>query len=581
LNGVVPRNRAARSAVVVTAGDRVIRSSGELDDGAQLAGRLKQPGDATEPYSIDLGSTEYLVATMPLGRTGDGHSAAVHLLRSVTDTLRPLDRALTRSFLFAGLLAVLLVGIGAASASRSLLAPLSRFVEFLRAGSHEPGVARVRYADDRAAVEVQTLIGAYNDQSEALARQHAELARANQDLRAEIGERERAERALRESEVALRQAQKLEALGRLAGGVAHDFNNLLHVIGSATHFLRDQVRESPGAKQDLADIEGATQRATTLVQQLLAFSRKQVLQPRVVVLNEVIVGIEPLVRRLGGPRIEVLTALSPDLAYVRADPGQLEQVLMNLAVNACDAMPDGGTMRIETANVVLERAYENRPEAIPGGPAVMLAVADTGIGMDAETRSRIFEPFFTTKPPGKGTGLGLATVYGIVRQSGGSITVFSEPGQGSTFRIYFPVADSEERFIGAADQEPVTGGNETVLLAEDEEPVRRQLRRFLEGCGYQVLDAASGLEAIEVAVNHAGPIHLLISDFAMPGVSGVELARRLRIQRPDLKAILLSGYSPEMFAREAGEIPWAIHVPKPAEPAVIARTMREVLDGRR
>jgi CheY-like chemotaxis protein len=211
----------------------------------------------------------------------------------------------------------------------------------------------------------------------------------------------------------------------------------------------------------------------------------------------------------------------------------------------------------------------------------MLSVADTGMGMDDETRARIFEPFFTTKPTGKGTGLGLATVYGIVRQSGGSITVFSEPEKGATFRIYFPVADGEERFTRTADEGSVPRGNETVLIAEDEEPVRRQLRRFLEQCGYQVLEAAGGSEAVEIAVRHPGPIELLITDLAMPGVSGVELARRLRIQREDLRVILLSGYSQEMYARETGSIPWAVHVTKPADPALIARITREVLDGQR
>lgn len=573
---IVPFRDSAASALVVTAGEEVLQATRDRalgDVGPRLAGA----GDSPDLAPLRIGGEEYLVATLPLGDTQDGRPAALHLLRSVTEALRPLDRALTRSFLVAGLAAMLLAGLGAAVASRSLLAPLSRFVGFLQRPT-SPGGPREAYADPQAAVEVRTLIDAYNGQRESITRQHADLARANRELRAQIEERERTEQALRQSEAALRQAQKLEALGRLASGVAHDFNNLLQVISSATHFLREQLGGSAVAEQDLADIEGASQRASTLVRQLLAFSRKQVLQPRVLQLNEVIGGIEPLFRRLTGPNVQLVTSLAPGLSSVRADPGQMEQVVMNLVVNACDAMPEGGTVTIETANVVLEHAYDDRPEAIPGGPAAMLSVTDTGIGMDAETRTRIFEPFFTTKAPGKGTGLGLATVYGIVRQSGGSITVFSEPGKGTTFRVYFPVAAPEQEATAGAAPEGVRGGTETILLAEDEEPVRRQVRRFLEGYGYQVLDAATGLDAMEIALRHEGPIHLLISDLAMPGVSGLELARRLRFERKDLRAILLSGYSPEVVAREVGELHWAVHLPKPVEPAVIARTMREVLD---
>jgi signal transduction histidine kinase len=581
---VIPQvDSSVPSALVVTAGDTVLRASSGIAIADLKRAGLLAPRPTAEPSSIRLGEDEYLEVTLPLGLAEAGRPAAVHLLRSVSASLRPLDRTLTRSFLAVGLIAMLLAGLGAALVSRSMLAPFGRFVAFLRGGTE--GQRLTPFTDPKAGVELRTLIDVHNELLESLARQHRELehraetiARANQELRDEIRERERAEAALRESEAQLRQAQKLEALGRLASGVSHDFNNLLMVIATATHFLRTALSEGSPEMEDVGQIEAAAERAKTLVRQLLAFSRKQVLEPRIVSLNQVIAGLEPLLGRLVGAGIRMQVTPGPDLAAVRADPGQLEQVLMNLVVNACDAMPEGGTLRIETRNVTLDNAYATRPEAISGGPAVMLAVADNGIGMDAEIRTRIFEPFYTTKPPGKGTGLGLSTVYGIVRQSGGSITVFSEPGQGSTFRIYFPVAQAE-----AQAPEPATEGTaplrgtETLLWAEDDDAVRELIGRFLESCGYRVLEAETGHRAIQVAAGHDGPIHVLVTDVMMPEVSGLELARRLHAERPELRVILLSGDAVD-DKLASGELDQWVRLQKPVEPALIARTVRELLD---
>lgn len=442
LERVIPRtDTATGSELVVTAGEEILLASAGLQLDSIMRSGLRALAADLGPHPVELGGAEFLAVTLPLGITQDGHPAAVHLLRSLQGTLGPLDRALSRSFLVAGLLAVILVGIGAMVVSRSLLAPLSRFVRHLEEGSRRP--ALLPFAERHASVELRTLSDAYNGLIDSLTRQHEELRRANQELRTQIVERERAEEALRESEAQLRQSQKLEALGRLAGGVAHDFNNLLTVIGLSTQLLREELQVGNPHRHELDQIDGAAERAKSLVQQLLAFSRKQVMQPRLVVVNEVVRGLEPLLRRLLGSRVTCETRLADELAPILADPGQLEQIVMNLAVNASDAMPQGGRFVIETAGVILDKAYESRPDAVPGGPAVMLAVSDSGTGMDPETRSRIFEPFFTTKPPGKGTGLGLSTVYGIVRQSHGSITVFSEPGKGTTMRIYFPVAATD------------------------------------------------------------------------------------------------------------------------------------------
>jgi signal transduction histidine kinase/ActR/RegA family two-component response regulator len=523
------------------------------------------------------GDPDFVTARVPLGLADNGKPATLQLARSVTASLRPLTTALGRSFLLAGLLAVLLVGGGAALVSRSTLRPLADFVSFLRvgaSGSDSEGVYP-RFEDPGVLppAEIGTLTEAYNRLIESLSNQHAHL-------REQVQERERAEQALRESEEQLRQSQKLEALGTLAGGVAHDFNNLLSVIMGFAQISARSAAGDAALREDLGQISEAAERASGLVKQLLAFSRKQVLQPQIVDLNHVVAGMEKMLNRLIGEDVVLKTELEPRLARIKADPGQLEQVIMNLVVNARDAMPTGGTVLIQTRNVRLDARYERRPDAIAAGPAVMLAVTDSGVGMDDATRNRIFEPFFTTKPQGKGTGLGLSTVYGIVRQSGGSITVYSRPNEGCTFRCYFPPAVESKHDARESTSGNDSGGHETVLVAEDEVQMRSLLRRCLESRGYHVLLASHGREALEVAARHDGRIDLLLTDVVMPHMSGKELAERLQSQRPELRVLFISGYSDEAIERHGVLAPGSVFLQKPMQPDIVARTVRQVLDGR-
>ena len=357
----------------------------------------------------------------------------------------------------------------------------------------------------------------------------------------DITERKRVEEALEQSEEQLRQAQKMDAIGQLAGGVAHDFNNLLTVINGCSSALLQRVAGHEALSGPVAEIARAGQRAAALTYQLLAFSRRQVLTPEVLDLNAVAADSEKLLRRLIGEDIELVTVLRPALGSVRVDPGQLQQVILNLAVNARDAMPQGGTLTIETAKAELDEAYARDHPGVEPGQYVMLAVSDTGCGMDAATRSRIFEPFFTTKEPGKGTGLGLATVYGIVKQSGGHVWVYSEPGLGTTFKIYLPrVAAAAEAPARPSLPEPAPGGSETIRLVEDEDQVRALVRGVLEEAGYRVLVAGRGDEALRVAAEHVGPLDLLLTDVVMPGMSGRELAARLSGRRADLRVLYMS-----------------------------------------
>jgi signal transduction histidine kinase/ActR/RegA family two-component response regulator len=580
LDRLMPRFAPPGTHAVVTLGDTVVLST--LD--AAVLGTTWKPSARAAGEVSRLNGAEYVTASVPLGLDDMGGPATLFLARSVTAALTPLTGALGRSFLIAGILAVLLVGGGAAVVSRTTLRPLASFVSFLRAGAGGEGTfARFSHPTSPPPAEIDTLTDAYNRLIESLRQQHAEIAQANATLRQQVQERERAEQALRESEEQLRQSQKLEALGTLAGGVAHDFNNLLSVIIGFAEISTRAAPAGPGdstLREDLAQISEAANRATGLVRQLLAFSRKQVMQPQIVDLNHVVTRMEMMLNRVIGEDVVLTTKLEPRLARIKADPGQLEQVIMNLVVNARDAMPTGGTILIETRNVQLDARYERRPEAIAAGPAVMLAVSDTGVGMNEATRRRIFEPFFTTKPPGKGTGLGLSTVYGIVRQSEGSITVYSQPGEGCTFRCYFPptAVDTKPEQSVAADD--ASGGDETVLVAEDEGQMRTLLRRCLASRGYRVLEASHGAEALQIAAAHRGPIHLLVTDVVMPHMSGKDLAQRLQTERPDLRVLFISGYSDEAIERHGVLSPGSAFLQKPLQPDVLARAVRQILDGK-
>jgi two-component system cell cycle sensor histidine kinase/response regulator CckA len=398
-------------------------------------------------------------------------------------------------------------------------------------------------------------------------------------LYVDIGGRKRAEEALRQSQEQLRQAQKMEAVGRLAGGIAHDFNNLLSAILSYSEMVMADLPEAHPSREDLEQIRQAGARAAELTQQLLAFSRRQLLQLRPLNLNTVVAGVDRMLRRVIGEDVVLQTILAPEIRPTRGDAGQLEHVLMNLAVNARDAMPAGGTLTITTADLDVGPAgLETWPELSPGR-YVTLAVRDTGAGMTREVQERIFEPFFTTKPVGQGTGLGLSTVYGIVAQSGGQVFVRSAPGAGSTFTICLPAhtADAEPT-VASPPPRPVHGGAETVLLVEDELLVRQLTHEILRRSGYQVLEASDGAEALRRLHDHPGRIDLLLTDVVMPSMSGYELVERARPLRPEMRILYVSGYSEEAIIRQ-GQLTENIELlAKPFTPGVLTAKIRQLLD---
>ncbi len=367
-------------------------------------------------------------------------------------------------------------------------------------------------------------------------------ARERERLEAEA-ERERLQNQLH-------QAQRLESLGQLAGGIAHDFNNLLAVIINYAAFVAEDLEVASGTEQgrratreDVKQISSAAERAAHLTRQLLAFARREIVQPEVVDVNDVVRDVEQLLRRTLGEQVELHSSLAADLHAVLIDPGQLEQILINLAVNARDAMPEGGMLRIDTANVDIDEHYAaSRPELSPG-PYVRLRVSDTGVGMSPETVQRAFDPFFTTKPPGQGTGLGLATVYGIIQQAGGRCQVYSEPNIGTAFTVVLPATERGASPVERQDDSPPRRGEETILLVEDEPALREVTRRMLAAAGYRVIVAANGPEALEAAGAHAGPIDLLLSDVVMPHMPGPQLAERLLAQRPSMRVLLMSGFA--------------------------------------
>jgi signal transduction histidine kinase/ActR/RegA family two-component response regulator len=406
----------------------------------------------------------------------------------------------------------------------------------------------------------------------------ADLQRANEELQRQIAERKRTEEALVRSEEQLRQAQKLEAVGRLAGGVAHDFNNLLTVILSYSHLLLEEAAPGEATRSELQEIQRAGNRAAELTRQLLAFSRQQVLEPRVLDLNRIISGLDKMLRRLIGEDIDLVTHPSSGLGMVQADPGQIEQVIMNLAVNARDAMPGGGKLTIETGNVELGEEYTALRGDLRPGHYAMLAVSDTGCGMSAEVKARIFEPFYTTKEKGKGTGLGLSTVHGIVKQSEGHIEVYSEPGHGTTFKIYLPRVEAAEEMTAVAGVTTARlEGTETVLVVEDEMSIRRLIGRSLRARGYRVLEANDGSEAIAHCERRSPRVDLLITDVVMPMMSGPELVLRVTAGCPGLKVLFISGYTDRALIHQGLRHDGSAFLQKPFTPETLARKVRELL----
>jgi two-component system, cell cycle sensor histidine kinase and response regulator CckA len=397
-------------------------------------------------------------------------------------------------------------------------------------------------------------------------------------IASEITERKAAQDALKASEDQLRQAQKMEAVGQLAGGVAHDFNNLLTAIVGYTALLLDATTEQPELAADLEEIKRAGERAGSLTRQLLTFSRKQVVQPAILNLNDVVSELEKMLRRVIGDDISLDTIKASSLYHVKADPNQIEQILMNLTVNARDAMPRGGVLTIETTNGTMP-ADPHQLTAASCVPCVTLVVSDTGTGIPAEIRDRIFDPFFTTKAPGKGTGLGLSTVYGIVTQSGGLITVDSTRNGGSTFSISFPAVDAlAESDVRTSPPAQLHAGTETILLVEDEPGVRHLVQRVLTGRGYDVLEARDIAHALEISSSFPSHIHLLFSDIVMPSMSGPDLAQRVIAHRPDIRVLYMSGFADRINTEHGSFSPGVTILHKPFTPESLMRTVRDCLD---
>ena len=372
----------------------------------------------------------------------------------------------------------------------------------------------------------------------------------------------------------------MEGVGRLAGGIAHDFNNLLTIITGYAELMSTRVDKDSPLLSDLEHIFKASERAARLTNQLLAFSRKQLIQPVVLNINHAIAEMEKMLRRIIGEDIDLSTMFEPELWNIELDPTQMDQLFMNLAVNARDAMPNGGRLTIETANVNLDETYARQHGLeLKAGPFVMFAVSDTGMGMDEETRSHVFEPFYTTKEKGKGTGLGLSTAYGIVKQSGGCIWVYSEPDQGTTFKVYFPKTDEETAFA-VSDQKPAQNleGSETILLAEDEDATRKLISSVLQEYGYSVLEARDGKEALQLIEQHKGSIHLLLSDVVMPGMSGRELAERLQLLQPEMKVLYMSGYTDNAIVHHGILEKGVLFIQKPFSPKALVSKVRNILD---
>jgi signal transduction histidine kinase len=518
------------------------------------------PPGAQAPH--DIVEDGLIVFSKPLPGW-DGNPVAYLVIRNEMPVVRLLNRSNERLigslFVFALVLLLLIYW----SVVRWVSQPLRRITETLKRNDPKP---------------IERLCWDHSEFGE-MARTTRKFFEQRDNLMREMEERRATEEALRKSEEELRHSQKMEAVGRLAGGVAHDFNNLLTAIIGYAELIATRTTSNSLAKQNAELIRKAGEQAATLTRQLLAFSRKQILQPKVIDLNALVVEMEKLLRRVIGERFDLQSHPNAENGRVRADPSQLEQVVLNLGVNARDAMPRGGKLIIRTEEVRLDRTTASQiATSLKPGDYVVLSVTDTGAGMDEETKSHIFEPFFTTKGPGKGTGLGLATVYGIVRQTGGGISVESEPGKGSTFRIYLPQELAPVDFARTSHAPVEKSDNfETVLVVEDEEIVRELVCEVLEDQGYNVLCAPDGIEALNLAEEFEGPIHLLVTDVIMPQMNGHELAVKLSRLRSDMKVLYVSGYSDNDIGDHGTLDPRYELLEKPFTPQTLARKIREVI----
>lgn len=493
----------------------------------------------------------------------EGKPLAQLVIRNESPAVRELNRSSERLWVAFCAFAVVVLLLISSSLVWWVSHPLRRIMESLKRSDPRP---------------IDRLCWDHSEFGE-LARTTKKFFEQRDNLMKEMEERRATEEALRKSEEELRHSQKMEAVGRLAGGVAHDFNNLLTAIIGYAELIATRATSNTLAKQNAELIRKAGEQAAALTRQLLAFSRKQILQPKVIDLNELVVEMEKLLRRVIGERFDLQSQPDAEIGRVKADPSQLEQVVLNLGVNARDAMPRGGKLIIRTENIRLDRTAASQLSAsLKPGDYVMLSVTDTGAGMDEETMSHIFEPFFTTKGPGKGTGLGLATVYGIVRQTGGGISVESEPGKGSIFRIYLPQVSEPVDFTKALTSPVEKSENfETVLVVEDEDIVRELVCEVLEEQGYNVICARDGVEALSMAAGFDETIHLLVTDVIMPNMNGHELAGKLSSLRPDMKVLYVSGYSDNDIGDHGVLDPRFELLQKPFTPQTLARKIRDVI----
>ena len=568
--------------VILTVGRAVASSTNPGLVTPEVMERLQPEALDRGATTVRLGENEYVVAAVSLGDTQDRQPVRLWMLQPLTQRVQALTAPLRLKFLLYGAIAMLVAAIGAALVARSVLEPFQRFVLHMRSGA-ESEQRDTHFEAANEAREVRELNESFNQLMDSItAKRHqleqrtAELAAKNVVLTDEISERVRVEHALRESQAQLRQSQKLEAIGALAGGIAHDFNNLITVISGYTQLALMRTRKSSPEAEDLRQVVDASERAAALTHQLLAFSRKQVLQPTVLDVTDVVNGVAPMLRRLIGEHIDLRIESDASLARVRADRGQLEQVLVNLVVNARDAMAaGGGILTIVTTNLLDVRAGGADRAAIRG---VGLIVSDTGTGMTNDVQERIFEPFFTTKEIGRGTGLGLSTVYGIINQSGGTIAVESVLGRGTTFTIELPGADAVHVDAYDPDDDDGPTGSERILIVEDADDVRILARRSLEERGYTVLAARNAEEALEIGA--VGNIDVLLTDIVMPQTSGPQLVARYPVaQRPPV-IIFMSGYADDALQQYelAGDV---VFLRKPFTPAALARTVRLAIDARR
>ena len=511
----------------------------------------------------------------------DGQKIGELYLGSSLDRVRAEVAASQWNVAFVSLVIFVLGMVGGLIASFMMTAPLKQMVQTV------DNLAKGGFKH-RAVVsskdEIGQLAGAFNEMVDSLESAHVELKEMNRTLERRVEDRTKALQEemdqRKEIEEQLLQAQKMEAIGRLSGGVAHDFNNILTAIIGYSDLLLIRASKGKTNWEYVRQIKKAAERAASLTQQLLAFSRKQVLQPRLLDLHSLVCETEKMLRRLIGEDIDLEVISKPNQGHVKADPGQIQQVILNLAVNARDAMPKGGRLSIETAVTQVDQRRAAQSPGLNSGDYVTLTVSDNGSGMDGETLLHIFEPFYTTKGPGEGTGLGLATVYGVVKQSGGYITVYSEPGNGSKFRIYLPLVDLPAQLMDSQEVDnplPVEG-SDTILLVEDEEPVRTLTRKMLESAGYAVLEASNGREALETSERYREPIHLIITDMVMPLMSGTEVAETLLAARPETKVLFISGYSEQAIACQGALASRGEFLPKPFTLQDLSQKVHQVLD---